>query len=807
MCSRMFLEESDEEIRSLADRQADNKRKLDDTSRNNPNQQQPFKRHNVARAYTAGHGEKKVYEDLIIYALNATTIMMGSVLPSAPTGHFKRDCPKLKNNNWGNQAGNGGATARAYAVGNAGKNPDANVVTGTFLLNNHYASILFDTGADRSFVSTAFSSLIDIIPTTLDHGYDIELSDDKIIWVNTIIQGCTLNFLNHPFNIDLIPVEIGSFEVIIGMDWLSKYHDIIVYDEKIIRIPFGNEILIVHGDGSNNEHESRLNIISCTKTQKYLLKGCQVFLAHITPKKAEDKSGEKRLEDVPIVQDFLEVFPEDLSGIPLTRQVEFQIDLVPGAAPVARAPYRLAPSEMKELSDQLQELSDIGFIRPSFSPWGAPVLFVKKKDRSFRMGIDYRELNKLMVKNYYRLQRIDYLFDQLQGLSVYSKIDLRSSYNGLRVREEDILKTAFRTRYGHYEFQVMSFGLTNALTVFMDLMNRVCKPYLDKFVIVFIDNILIYLKTKQEHEDHLKLILELLKKDEFAPILALPEGAKNFIVYCDTSHKGLGVVLMQNEKCTVFTDHKSLLHILDQKELNMRKRRWLELLNDYDCEIRYHPGKANLVADALSRKEQIKPLRVRVLVMTIGMDLPKQILETRTKARKPVNLEAEDVGGMLVESTKESEYPRKENYHSSIRCAPFKALYGRKCRSPVLWAEIGESRLIRPELVQEMTDKVVLIKEKLKVGRDHQKSHADNRRKPTRVGTEKCLADANLHVSLDEIKIDKTFCFVEEPVEIIDREVKSLKHSRILIVKVHWNSKRGPEFTWERKNHMKAKYP
>ncbi|GJT80782.1 putative reverse transcriptase domain-containing protein [Tanacetum coccineum] len=245
-----------------------------------------------------------------------------------------------------------------------------------------------------------------------------------------------------------------------------------------------------------------------------MLKGCPVFLAHVTTKEVEDKSEKKRLEDVPIVRDFPKVFPEDLPGLPPTRQVEFQIDLIPGAAPVARAPYRLAPSEMKELSEQLKELSNKGFIRPSSSPWGAPVLFVKKKDRSLWMCIDYRELNKLTVKNRYPLPRIDDLFDQLQGSSVYSKIDLRSGYHQLRVREEDIPKTAFRTRYGHYEFQVMPFGLTNAPAVFMDLMNRVCKPYLDKFVIVFIDDILIYSKNKQEHEEHLKLILELLKKEE-----------------------------------------------------------------------------------------------------------------------------------------------------------------------------------------------------------------------------------------------------------------------------------------------------
>ncbi|GJR31745.1 putative reverse transcriptase domain-containing protein [Tanacetum coccineum] len=237
-------------------------------------------------------------------------------------------------------------------------------------------------------------------------------------------------------------------------------------------------------------------------------------MAQITMKENKDKSKKKRLEDVPTVRDFPEVFLEDLPGLPLIRQVEFQIDLVPGVAPVARAPYRLAPSKMEELSAQLQELSDKGFIRPSSSPWGAPVLFVKKKDGSFRMCIDYRELNKLTVKNRYPLSRIDDLFDQLQGSSVYSKIDLRYGYHQLRVRDEDIPKTAFRTRYGHYEFQVMPFGLTNAPTVFMDLMNRVCRPYLDKFVIVFIDDILIYSKTKEEHDAHLRLILELLKKEE-----------------------------------------------------------------------------------------------------------------------------------------------------------------------------------------------------------------------------------------------------------------------------------------------------
>nr|GEY61622.1 putative reverse transcriptase domain-containing protein [Tanacetum cinerariifolium] len=228
----------------------------------------------------------------------------------------------------------------------------------------------------------------------------------------------------------------------------------------------------------------------------------------------EKKLDENRLEDIPIVKEFLDVFPEDLPSLPPVRHVEFQINLIPRTSPVARAPYRLAPSKMQELSNQLQELIDRGFIRPSTSPWGGHVLFVKKKDESFRMCIDYRELYKLTIKNCYPLPRINDLFDQLQGLSVYLKIDLRSGYHQLRVRDEDIPKTAFRIRYGHYEFQVMPFGLTNPPIVFMDLMNRVCKPYLDKFVIVFINDILIYSRNEEEHANHLRIILELLRKEK-----------------------------------------------------------------------------------------------------------------------------------------------------------------------------------------------------------------------------------------------------------------------------------------------------
>ncbi|GJW87124.1 putative reverse transcriptase domain-containing protein [Tanacetum coccineum] len=435
----------DRKLLTYAERQSDNKRKADDSSRNNHgHQQQPFKRQNVAKVYNMGTGERKPYGGSLPKCNkchlhhngpctqrchkcnkighfardcrstgntnvansqkgNGATPKGNGCFECGASGHFKRDCPKLKKD-----GGNGNAQGWVYAVGNAEKrgnapgNPDANVVTGTFLLNNHYASILFDTGADRSFISTAFSSLINIAPTSLENCYDVELADGKLVKIDTIIRGCTLKFLGHPFNIDLMPVELGSFDVIIGMDWLRRYHAVIICDEKLVQVPYGNETLTFCGNESSNGRESRLTVISCSKAQEYMAKGCQVFLAQISAKKEEDKSERKQIEDVPIVRDFPKVFPKDLPGLPPTRPVEFQIDLIPGAAPVARAPYRLAPSEMKELSEQLQELSDKGFIRPSSSPWGAPVLFVKKKDGSFRMCIDYRELNIILtVKNQY----------------------------------------------------------------------------------------------------------------------------------------------------------------------------------------------------------------------------------------------------------------------------------------------------------------------------------------------------------------------------------------------------------------------
>ncbi|GJR95272.1 putative reverse transcriptase domain-containing protein [Tanacetum coccineum] len=565
-----------------------------------------------------------------------------------------------------------------------------------------------------NFVSTAFSSQMDITPTTLDHYYNVELADRKIIGINTIIRGCTLNFLNHPFNIDLIPIELGSFDVIIGMDWLAKYQAVIVCAEKIVRIPWGNETLIAR------------------------------------------------------------MLPEDLSGLPPTQQVEFQIDLIPGVAPVAQAPYRLAPSKMKELSDQLQELSDKGFIRPSSSPWGAPVLFVKKKDGSFRMSI---ELNKLTVKNRYPLPRIDDLSDQLQGSNIYSKIDLRSGYHQLRVHEEDIPKTTFKTRYGYYEFQVMPFGLTNTSAVFMDLMNRIPKVQFLSHVIDsqdirvdpskiesikdwaspktpteirqflglagyyqrFIEGFLKISKSmtkltqkgvKFDWGDKEEAAFQLIKQKLCsAQILALPEGSEDFVAYCDASHKGL--------------DHKSLQHILDQKELNMRQCNWLDFLSDYDCEIRYHPRKANVKAEhqrplGLLVQHEIPQWKWDNITMNFFMKLPKSsqeklarmyLKEVVTRYRIPVSFIYDHDGRFtsnLWRSLKKAldtslamiEFSYNNSYHASIKAALFEALYSRKCHSPVCCAEVGEVQLTGPKIVQETTEKVIQIKERIKAARD-----------------------------------------------------------------------------------------
>nr|GEX55456.1 putative reverse transcriptase domain-containing protein [Tanacetum cinerariifolium] len=661
-------------------------------------------------------------------------------------------------------------------------------VMSTFSLNHHYATVLIDSGADFSFISTSFAPLLNVKSSFVNPRYLIEVADGKMEEVDRIICNCKLELGTSLFTINLIPLGHGSFDMIVGMDWLSEHKAEIVCYEKVVRIPLeSGEILYVQRERTPGIAKALRNV----------------------------KVDEPKLCDISIVRDFVKVFPEDLSGLSPQQQVEFRIDLVTGATPVTKSPYRLAPSEMQELSAQLQELQDKGFIQPSHSPW------------------EHR----------------------------YS---IRSTL-------------LFKDR--------PSVGLSSA-PIFMDLMNRVCKPYLDKFVIIFIDDILVYSKSKDEHEVHLRLVLELLKKEE---------------LYAKFSKCEFWL-----QKNVIYTDHKSLQHIFDQKEMNMHQRRWIELFSDFEYESRYHPGKANVMVSALSRKEQVKPRRVRAMALTVQSVTRGMILAAKGEAFKQENILAERLhgldqqmemreygslyfldriwvtleGGMrtiIMDEThktrdiaiyvskcitcskvkaehqrpsgllqqpeipewkwdmitmdfitklprmksrnytiwvivdrltksahfleiredystvrlirlyidekaarhgvpmsiiSDQEFSYNNSYHSSIRCALFEALYGRKCSSPVLWAEIRESSLIGPErkpLDFEVGDKVLLKVSPWKG--------------VMRFGKK------------DEINVDKTLHFVKKLVEIIDRKVKALKHSKIPIVKVRWSLKRGPEFT------------
>ncbi|GJX39797.1 putative reverse transcriptase domain-containing protein [Tanacetum coccineum] len=396
-------------------------------------------------------------------------------------------------------------TGRVYTTTRDQAAKTSGTITGILYIDDRTVFVLFDTGATHSIISTTFAKKLNMTPTPLIERVIISTPMKNHMLIDHEYVNCPLRFDDRIRPANLLPIHMLDFDVILGMDWLASHRATIdCYARTVI---FGNvrqPEFVYHGSSPLKS----VKLISAMKARTLISHGCQGFLASVMDTSLESPN----IENLSVVREFADVFPDELPGLPPAREIEFGIELIPGAEPISKAPYRMAPVELKELKEQLQEMLENGFIRPSVSPWGAPVLFVKKKDGSMRLCIDYRELNRITIRNRYPLPRIDDLFDQLQGAKYFSKIDLRSGYHQLRVREQDISKTAFRTRYGHYEFLVMPFGLTNAPAVFMDLMNRIFHEYLDKFVIVFIDDILVYSKSEEEHERHLRIVLEILRQ-------------------------------------------------------------------------------------------------------------------------------------------------------------------------------------------------------------------------------------------------------------------------------------------------------
>nr|ABA97778.2 retrotransposon protein, putative, Ty3-gypsy subclass [Oryza sativa Japonica Group] len=1107
-------------------------------------------------------------------------------------GHTVGKCPKPR------RAGPKFVQARVNHASAEEAQSAPEVILGTFPVNSTPAVILFDSGATHSFISKRFAGAHGLSLVKLKIPMRVHTPGGGMTTTH-YCPSVTVEIQGLIFPANLILLESKDLDVILGMDWLTRHRGVIDCASRTIKLTHAK------GEVAVGEEQE----VAVEKTTK-------------------------KLEDIPIVREYPGVFPDDLTTMPPKRDIEFRIDLVPGTAPIHKRPYRMGANELAEVKKQVDEQLQKGYIRPSTSPWGAPVIFVEKKDKTKRMCVDYRAHNEVTIKNKYPLPRIDDLFDQLKGATVFSKIDLRSGYHQLRIREEDIPKTAFITRYGLFECTVMSFGLTNAPAFFMNLMNKVFMEFLDKFVVVFIDDILIYSKSEEEHEQHLRLVLEklkehqlyakfskcdfwlkevqflghivnaqgvavdpanvesvtkwtpprtvtqvrsflglagyyrrfienfskiakpmtqLLKKEEkficsaecnrsfeelkrrlvSAPVLILPDQTKDFQVYCDASRQGLGCVLMQDGKvvsyasrqlrphegnypthdlelaavvhalkiwrhylignrCEVYTDHKSLKYIFTQPDLNLRQRRWLELIKDYDMGIHYHPGKANVVADALSRKsycnvawveqlccevqrdlehlnlgivehgfvaaleaqptlvEQVriaqasdpeiaelkKNMRVgkargfvedeqgtiwmgerlcvpenkelKDLILTeahqtqysihpgstkmyqdlkekfwwaehqrpagllqplqipewkweeIGMDfitglprtssghdsiwvvvdrltkvahfipvhttysgkklaelylarimclhgVPKKIVSDRgsqftskfwqklqeelgtrlnfSTAYHPqtdgqterVNQILEDMlracaldlGGAWDKSLPYAEFSYNNSYQASLQMAPFEALYGRRCRTPLFWDQTGERQLFGTEVLNEAEEKVRAVRERLRIAQSRQKSYADNRRRelvfqvgdyvylrvtplrgvhrfqtkgklaPRFVGPyrilerrgevayqlelpsnmlgihnvfhvsqlKKCLRVPEEQASPDQIEIQEDLTYVEKPTRILETSERKTRNKVIRFCKVQWSHHSEEEATWEREDELKATHP
>nr|AAM00970.1 Putative retroelement [Oryza sativa Japonica Group]ABB47126.1 retrotransposon protein, putative, Ty3-gypsy subclass [Oryza sativa Japonica Group] len=1097
----------------------------------------------------------------------------GSCFNCGELGHFADKCPKPR------RAGPRFIQARVNHASAEEAQAAPEVVLGTFPVNSIPATILFDSGATHSFISKKFVGMHGLRKEELSTPMRVHTPGNSSTSVS-FSPSVLIEIQRSPFLANLILLESKDLDVILGMDWLTKFKGVIDCANRTVTLTNEKGETVVYKSPDSPKQGVSLNQIEAE-----------------IPVDTVEKNLRK-LEDIPIVCEYPEVFPEDLTTMPPKREIEFRIDLAPGTAPIYKRPYRMAANELAEVKKQVDEQLQKGYIRLSTSPWGAPVIFVEKKDKTKRMCVDYRALNEVTIKNKYPLPRIDDLFDQLKGAKVFSKIDLRSGYHQLRIREEDIPKTAFTTRYGLYECTVMSFGLTNAPAFFMNLMNKVFMEFLDKFVVVFIDDILIYSKSEEEHEQHLRLVLEklkehqlyakfskcdfwltevkflghvitaqgvavdpsnvesvtkwtppktvsqirsflglagyyrrfienfsriarpmtqLLKKDEkfkwtaecdksfeelkkklvSAPVLILPDQMKDFQVYCDASRHGLGCVLMQEgrvvayasrqlrphegnypthdlelaavvhalkiwrhyligNRCEVYTDHKSLKYIFTQPDLNLRQRRWLELIKDYDMSIHYHPGKANVVADALSRKsyctalciegmceelrQELEHLNVGIvehgfvaalearptlvdqvraaqvndseiaelkknmrvgkardfhedehgtiwlgerlcvpddkelkdLILTeahqtqysihpgstkmyqdlkekfwwvsmrreiaefvvlcdvcqrvkaehqrpagllqplqiqewkweeIGMDfitgLPRTssghdsiwvVVDRLTKVAHFIPVHTTYTGKRLAElylsrimclhgvpkkivSDRGSQFTSKfwqklqeelgtrlnfstayhsqidefsynNSYQASLQMAPFEALYGRKCRTPLFWDQTDERQLFGTEVLAEAEEKVRIIRERLRIAQSRQKSYADNRRReltfeagdyvylrvtPLRgevayqlelpsnmIGIhdvfhvsqlKKCLRVPEEQADSEHIDIQEDLTYVEKPVRILDTSERRTRNKVTRFCRVQWSHHSEEEATWEREDELKAAHP
>ncbi|GKV11106.1 hypothetical protein SLEP1_g22390 [Rubroshorea leprosula] len=931
------------------------------------------------------------------------------------------------------------------------------VITSTLPVNSDYAHILFDSGASHSFIARYYALKRALLVNTSDLELHVDTPLRGVMTTREVCRTVDIYVDGRQLNASLFVLDISDFDIILGMDWLSKHFASIDCHKKWV--------------------------------QKYLVNGCQGFLVSVT----DASSVTSRLEDIPMVREFPDAFPEDLPSLPPDREIEFAIDLVPETGPISKTPYRMA--------------------------LGAPVLFVKKKDGSMRLCIDYQELNKVTVKNQYPLPRIDDLFDQLKGAQVFSKIDLRSGYHQLKIKSDDVPKTAFRTRYGHYEFIVMPFSLTNAPARFMDLMNRVFSQYLDKFVVVFIDDILIYSSSHTLHQRHLRTVLETLRSERFAkfkkcefwldnvaflghivtkdgisvdpqkieavvdwkrpnsvaeirsflglagynsrfvgdfsrialpmtrlirkdtkfewtpeceksfltlkkklvtaPVFALPINGEGFTIYSDASKKGLGCVLMQKDRVIAYASWqlKPYEENYPTHDLELAVRRWLELLKEYDLIISYHLGKANKVADALSRKssgtassilatqkelledlvkldvelrvdsttaylaalnaqpalidriklgQQKDPLlqkmkeKVRVgephmqkfrisdyetlwfgdklcvprdhalrreimgdahytsytihpgstkmyrdlrstfwwqnmkreiarfvsqcltcqkvkaehqrlprklqplpipqwkwenITMDFVTGLPRTLkgndsiwvivdrltksahflpYQTGTSIEKLANMYMEEIvklhgvpvsivsdrdtrflshfwtslqqaldwKGLWDQHLSMAEFAYNNSYQSSIRMAPFEALYGRRCRSPGCWTEVGERSILGPELVQQSSEIVQLIKERLRVThlRCPQVWH------PGKIESEYVLDSSHI-INPEPIQLREDLTYDKHPIRILDFKERIMRRRTIHFVKVLWGNHSVEEATWELESKMRQEHP